>query len=599
MSCSIPLITITEVRPSYLSWFEENPVNLIHAKLPSVASASDSEVSFKEEPKEEVDDDLDLTGDPLKVDLGHDESLQVFHKETTTQMWYLDEDKHYPLLVKTARHKLNKILKNPDSNQVLSTYIVCNADDSEKTVLLGGNSKDQMACSVHILGHLTQKQVQEIQLSEEEDLKASFEGEIQINEYLDKITYNLYGKSLKNFFHQNASMRYLSTMHGSIDIDVISCKKNSQSKDEDKIKVRLEIVAGHELLKLHFLWLELVELQKLSDILSDATDEENVICEDPLDQDIIYKCIVEFLSSKHLKLESGKEVVDLNNIRQEDLLDGLWRILTRCENVSVLRDSFMFLFEELAAGITRKNLPIKDNCSKISLIIKNISDGKIGVPDISFIDSVELLFELGAQKLKYDFEVILAQFTTRFTNNSNSIQSIWAKFYEHGQEDVKMLRRTRATRGVNHIKPEILDSKVKQLSYLAQLYIASEFIYLLKENVNLMDEGYWHIYGCIEKEYISNCSRIKDFRGIYDSPLVEMSMDLNVRNAPLVLKSLCPSRWIMSMKMGNKSTTETVIYDLCNSPIFPPRIYDYDVPISDSESMVYFVTKMSRSTGLF
>lgn len=69
-----------------------------------------------------------------------------------------------------------------------------------------------------------------------------------------------------------------------------------------------------------------------------------------------------------------------------------------------------------------KLFQIRDKTSNIAQLIEGILTGKMILSAITFNQSVELLFELGAYRLKHDFQAILSQFSSTVKTN---IDRIW------------------------------------------------------------------------------------------------------------------------------------------------------------------------------
>lgn len=80
-----------------------------------------------------------------------------------------------------------------------------------------------------------------------------------------------------------------------------------------------------------------------------------------------------------------------------------------CRDLSDLRDAFQLLFEQLAEGESKLQFRDDDTSLLIS-IITGILKGKIAVPTVSFMQSLELLLELGLEKLKNDYFAIIKHF---------------------------------------------------------------------------------------------------------------------------------------------------------------------------------------------
>lgn len=74
-----------------------------------------------------------------------------------------------------------------------------------------------------------------------------------------------------------------------------------------------------------------------------------------------------------------------------------------------LRDSLCCFFEELLE--TERRLQISDDNQSISAeIISGLINGKVIVPTLSFLQCLELLIDLGVEKMKRDYLTLIRNF---------------------------------------------------------------------------------------------------------------------------------------------------------------------------------------------
>ncbi|KAF7273808.1 hypothetical protein GWI33_013500 [Rhynchophorus ferrugineus] len=560
---------------SYLIPFEEEfkRIQIIYSKKPSIASDCE-DIQVPIQTTSQFDNSLnecDLTGDPLKVDLGGNDDSVIIKEEEVINSWSTDEAKYCPLSVTEARRELNNILKNTknESEQALPCYAICDGKDPHHTVLLGCHGHSFTSYCLQILDIISKNDaVTELDNMIKYHKKACSNNSVKIN-YVSKMDYNIYGRNLKKLSNQNASMRNFD-YHASVSVNINcnECIFNMNDGRNANIMMNLQLVAGHRLLSMNFLWQEMHLLQSYLDILLDCDVLDNtILCKNPLESDEILRRIEKLVDKRFLRYSSEKtESIDLEHLREGDLdfLDELWNILKYCDNASTLRNSLHFLFEEITASNNR-SMMIRDKTSNIAQLIE------------------------GAHKLKHDFQAILNQFSSTVRTN---IDKIWKSLFQMSHLSQAKSRTTRVTQSIQHSH---FDMKIKQLAYLSQMYVGAEFIYIVKEQVTLQENTFYYFCECIEKEFIHNSTKYIDFMEIFQSPLCEMSLQLDSRNIGII-QNLLPTNWTMHMSSKVGGTTIITTYNLTESSLFPPCVYDYDVPSSEE---VYFMSRMKKIKGMF
>ncbi|XP_066150798.1 protein zwilch [Euwallacea fornicatus] len=591
---AIQLVSQIGVRPSYLKVFEENEVYLIYGKRPSVTCSEETTAAVMRLSLDDSSSEkCDLTGEPLKVDLGDaNDSIEIITINGINQMWRPDELKHFSLPTRQARRLINNIFKN-SANALLNPlpiYVVCNADDMSKTVLMGGSQTktNYMANSVEVLGTVKESKIEEeIQSVIDEYHKClkyhskNKQKEVKV-EYLVCTTQTLYGQNLSNTV--NRELLRHQEIDGNIYMNVSSSNTKFRLTDCDisTLEMHIAVVTGNPLLKLNFLWRELQKLQRLVELSHWAMvqNEEYIeICSDgdSLESEDIFSKITDTIS---FKLVDTRDAVVAENLRPIDLLDKLWQILIYCRNTSVLVNSFNSLFE----GLFNLPMPMKlinDDCTKVCTIVKDVLQGRIAITNITPQKSIELLFELGTRKLKYDFEAILGKFLPQ---NKDRINEVWESFYKENEKSTGNIpRTTRMTKLISNVETAV---KPEQLAYLGQLYVASEMLFLAKDQINLKDEGLRELTLVLQNKYITTRKTIENFANINARPLQSMTFNLKANQG--WVWDVLPSRWTMTIT----SNLQKTVYDLSDSPIFPPTIYDYGLPEVKTDGPIYYAAKM-------
>ncbi|XP_018562505.1 uncharacterized protein LOC108904432 [Anoplophora glabripennis] len=580
------------VPPTYLKelFVDEDSIILAYDKrdVPDENGVSSPVDNIKQEIANNTTSDL--TGDPLKVDLDGDESFGSYVHSEKPNHWSAEESHHFPLSLKIAREFLNRqnCLKKCEEENQKPIYVVCDGKNVLHTVLIGSQkcNKFIMTTLVNVVGcYSKDHEVTSLEAMEIDHVKNTRIKNPKVD-YLVKFKYFLYGSVLQTFKNVNQS-----EYHGNVSVEV-TCNRCvfNVPQSPSNMKMILQIIAGHNLSSVYFLWEELTLLQTYLDILSDSdkcNDEITIISNNPLQESDIYKSINNIIATNLLKREA-KMKFDLKHIRQEQILDKLWSILKESENLSVLRDSLHYFFEELVEAETNIKIPENDK-SNIATLINGILNGKLAVPTLTFSQALECLFELGAEKLKNDYQAILKNF---YSSSEQAIFLKWSKFKSGELTSQSGYRKTRIT--VN-LKSGVMDLNqyVSKLAYLGKLHIATELTFLIKDQANLPEETFDYFCERVYKNYVDKDTAPHNFIDLQTRPLCEFSIVLNSADTNII-KSETPAAWAMQMTSKVGSVEITTTYHLSEYPIFPTVIYDdYDPGnITDEHKMVYYVSKL-------
>ncbi|KAJ8961555.1 hypothetical protein NQ318_014807, partial [Aromia moschata] len=475
---------------------------------------------------------LELTGDPLKIDLEGDESFGSYIKSDRPNHWVPEEARHFPLSLQKARQHINQQNKVKQDGNNTPIYVVCDSNDVQHTILLGAHKSNNflMTVAVSTIGCYP-KGHEKISFAnmEIDHIKNTLTRNPKVD-FLVKFKYYLYGTLL-----HNTEDIYRSESHGNIFVEV-TCNNCSFDvpQNPSNMKMILKVITGHHLSSVNFLWEELCLIQTYLDILSDSdkcNDELTPISAAPTQESDVYKNINGILSYSVVKKEEKMEF-DLRNIRQEQLLDKLWNILKCCENLLVLRDSLQYFFEELVE--TEYNIKVPENdTSNIATIINGLLNGKLAVPTLTFSQALECLFELGSEKLKNDYQVIIKNF---YWASDQSINMMWSKFQN---KHLMLQGGHRKTRISVNLRSGVidLDHNISKLAYLGKLHVATEFIYLIKEQANLPEETFDNFCTRVYENYVhESTTPPHEFADLQQSPLCEFAMNLTSADTDVIQK---------------------------------------------------------------
>ncbi|VEN39521.1 unnamed protein product [Callosobruchus maculatus] len=517
----------------------------------------------------------DITGSPLKVDLKGDDSFSPCLKMKHYHSWTDLEAKYHPLPIETSREFIRNYLKERKKITEKPIVAICDGSNPLKTVIVGiHKTKEYLLTST--LNQLGFKHIDDFSLEKMEKCHyLNCRGRQSNIFYSITSKYTIYGTFLQNVKNITDCDQY-----GNVTIETKSsnqCGFNKYERSSEQ-KVLLQLLAGHPKSSVHFLWEQLLILQHYIDILSDpdkSQDPETCLCDGLLDlQDIC--CHIKELTTNVCKYEKQQEF-ELANIRNMTFMDQLWDILRQCNNLCMLRECLTFLFETLAES--NLTIPITEKCS-LAILVNGLLEGKLGVPVLRYPQALEFLFELGAEKLKNDYEAIIKNFCSL---SNNSLFAEWNELHSqlYFQENFQKVRQTICA------KSEVNVAKhATKLAFLSRIHIAVEMIYLLKNESGVAEDVLVDACKTICKSY-TDSKLINDFTDLLAVPLCEIS--LSVSSVENCIKGALPTSWQVQMISKIKNIEYMTIFHLSKYQIFPFLDTDDEVE-SDTEKLYYIYT---------
>ncbi|XP_023026899.2 zwilch kinetochore protein isoform X1 [Leptinotarsa decemlineata] len=579
------LKSILRKPPSYLEAVHYSDIWTENIELVYVEADNSDIISPKREsllPDQSNGSILEITGSPLEVDLQGDESLIKLNKAVVNH-WSEEESKHYPIDIKTARSYINQQMKLKIRNHE-PLFVICNGENPQRTVLIGAHRTNKFisTCLLHVVGCLP-KDNEQLSLNEMENSHRILvrRGDYKIN-YLVRFKYYVFGH-----FLQNVKDIYAMENSGSVSIEIIYNKKYHLDLPQDSPNVKkmvLQIIAGHKTSPVHFLWENLCLLQNYLDILL-SNNNDRLLSLESLSSFDIFQSIKNIVGTNFWKRETKIEF-SLENIRHKNILDKLWNILKFSEDLPTLRDAFHCLFEELAHTDSKFQVP-EGQTSNIGIIINGILDGKFAVPTLTYQQALEFLFEIGAEKLKNDYQSIIKNF---YSTSGTTISAKWSNLQKKMfSEDSN--RKTRITVNLKSAKVDVMNA-VSKLAYLGKLHVATEMIYLVKTHIHLPEDAFHYFSEKIYKSYVDKNAPSDYFLELQDNPLCEFETAIDTPNETII-KTELPVSWSLQMTSSADNLEATTVYHLSRTPIVPTTIFNnYDISkISEEDAMAYYVCK--------
>ncbi|KRT80575.1 hypothetical protein AMK59_7616 [Oryctes borbonicus] len=325
MSLSTDLQPVYINPPSYIREITKSSEN-IYLFSKHVQHSSNTEDDTKQS-VEDTNISLDLTGNPLPIDLSGDVSFLALEE----QIWSQADNNHHPLPLETVRRLINKVNKESCHGNA-TVYGVCDGTDKKCTLALGAWQTDDYLSRIEIcnLGCFYQS---DVQISLEKMLECHYDNigksKCEVKSLINA-TYAIGGNNLRNYKISNT-------------LPCNSCILYNVSWNTYQYKVpefvqfaemTLQTVIGHKESELYIFWEQFMMLKMYTVLLvKTPADLENIILsDDPKNYVTICEdicCLLQEMTGarKVILKKELKDKLDVNSLRQEDLIDKLWRIL--------------------------------------------------------------------------------------------------------------------------------------------------------------------------------------------------------------------------------------------------------------------------------
>uniref|UniRef100_A0A1A9WZ23 Protein zwilch n=1 Tax=Glossina brevipalpis TaxID=37001 RepID=A0A1A9WZ23_9MUSC len=441
------IVTFTKAPPTYISNIigaDENPGKIVFFYIEKrgttkvTNSVSPSKICIH---KRNEKTDLDLTGSPLKDDC-EIETIEDDAKMNFMRInpWELEEELHRGVSLGKAR----AIICSQDfqlcpgaKESVGSVWFLCLPDDEKKTLLLQYEftRKGFSRGIVHYMGVVPAKCV-----TMQSILKNHFSAVGAERTGIETHIANTY--HIKSNITVCCSWSTSSSLPSLIDLstcDVILnqtfSSKNCNPVTEgflDQLRILTSI---------------------REDILSYKESENSDIVKEP-----VYRCgigiemsevredinkvmleIAETLPTACTECDIEDVIQNAKRRRLNDLTDKLWEILRCCSSYKDLKLSFNILFQ-CAARCNIVNTPVNKN--RLAEIVAKVSNRRLAIPCLSGSEPLELLLEIGLEKLYKDYEYI---FVESKICSANDLRKKWAT-QEHKESEATVLNIRKSLR---------------------------------------------------------------------------------------------------------------------------------------------------------
>lgn len=542
-------------------------------------------------------DEIDLTGNPLELDLKDNDlcDISVSMVSKMEPNWSPEENRHYPIDLNSARKCLNTVNMNYDCNEDHKlepvVYCICDGKNQQKILVLGTNPKTFTRTRVLFTGCFLQTEniISINHMIEKHYLNCDYKTKVNTN---IKALYSVVGWKIAEHNWQKSKNSCSALIEGTWN------EKMYEPLGVNSASLIMQVIVGHEKSPLNVNWEQLKLLNHFKCILEENNDlEEEMVSCDPSDLMDILSSITEMtMEMQQFRKKSSnkdkKENHELSLVREKDFLDKLWDNLVVCKDVGTLKICFKNIFEEFANNTFIKLKVLKDNDTSIATILLGLLEGKLAVPNISCAEALQMLVELGSEKLKNDYLHLIS--SAQHSNVSKEIAKKWMEFND--RQDSKMRMTTANPKGmVSRITKMTLHKDTyhknipnltKKLNYLSNLHLIAEFLYVAKA-CNLPDQTSDIIKSVHEKYLHTKSSTLES---LLDCGLRECRVNLHRISSSLFVKDKI-IYWNMRLESEFGNSKTVTIFHHTRNPVFPTAIFDdYDiVTASKDDDLVYVV----------
>ncbi|KAJ6635592.1 Protein zwilch [Pseudolycoriella hygida] len=315
-------------------------------------------------------------------------------------------------------------------------------------------------------------------------------------------------------------------------------------------------------------------------------------CVSPLDLNKIKQHIMSALSTiTSFDAMKVTDISDINSIisrmetdRIHDVTDLLWSVLRFCSSYKDLLHALNYVFQCAAQSIV-VNTP--RNSNRLAGLIRDVSE-KRNIPRLSGSEPLEILLEIGLQKIRNDYEHIFTEskicssagFQAKMNDNTSKVQGNDRKTLHHAVESNRktMLNKNNLL-DITELNvagyTEFNKAEIDQfLMKLAQVHLILEHIILMQVNLNLDRTVFRSI---LNSESINTADFSKFLTMKYD----KREFAVSANDLLSKIQNLTPQVVKVTMKSENqfKFVRNTFFYSI--DPICPLNVFPHMQRIED------------------
>jgi len=354
-------------------------------------------------------DDLDVTGSPLKCPFNLDDDTMDFSPFTisiTSSRKRKNQISYVPVSssrVTKIGSQLHQALENSTSDQEksLPVWIVCDGTDSKGTMFLGMQKQENQRQRMIVTSsgpHLGEEKLPTL-----DHLKIHHTAACSTNRVDTSVTatYEVLTQALEE--ELSSSVTLLCTWKRPLRIleppardafttakveVVCSDPRSAANQMYQELNLLKGFITGLETKEIHWFVREddLTVEEELENIFNIIRDKDSRKGED--DGGANFDIMIE-----------GKF---FNRRQNMDFTDTVWTALMKCESYQELKESLYKIFHAIDAGQVRPQIHVR-NLTEIGCVARSLMRGQGEIPDLEGLQPLEMLIEIGIEKLKRDY----------------------------------------------------------------------------------------------------------------------------------------------------------------------------------------------------
>ncbi|XP_068201412.1 protein zwilch homolog isoform X2 [Palaemon carinicauda] len=215
-----------------------------------------------------------------------------------------------------------------------------------------------------------------------------------------------------------------------------------------------------------------------------------------------------------------------NRRQNMDFTDLLWNVLMKCESYNELKSSLRSVFKAIASGHIRPQIHVRTK-TKIGIAALGLMRGQSGDPDLSGITPIEMLVDIGMEKIKRDYVNI-------FQGGDLVLGDELSWFVVNEDQSIE-----------------------KTMSLLEKLHVGFQVVLLLRT--------YLHLPQAILKQFASQA--LKELKLENSSSPYTFTFNVETGKVRQFLNSISPTTWEVSLESNLKKYSKSLIVNFSKDPL--------------------------------
>lgn len=256
-----------------------------------------------------------------------------------------------------------------------------------------------------------------------------------------------------------------------------------------------------------------------------------------------------------------------------EVSDSLWDLLKYTGSYSDLKKIFTFIFQ-IASRSNIVNIPMNQN--RLSEVIRELTQQRLAIPHLVGTEPLELLLEIGIEKLMKDYDFILAESKicnlsdmkfggksdTKLETRLSVRKSLAAAAVDLNQSERS--RKTLLKTGSNELNDDedfgVKNSRFNEsmveskISKLAQVHLVVEHLLLIQNNLTIENDYIWITKKLFEKPLLP-------FDDLQYQKYDKFEVDINDKKVMYLVDNLVPNSQKFILQSANKFKDVTSVFN--------------------------------------